>query len=108
MLALPSGSPSLLRSVSPFSQLVVHLHPRTVPFLLPCPSSSNTCQLHCSPLKKSKPMQACSRDLFNGPLPTGRVPLFRAPFLTGFGAISKGASVFQLREAWRSLAACWV
>ena len=52
-------------------------------------------------------MQACSYDLINGPLPTGRVPLFLEPFLPGFGAVSKGASVFPLREAWRSvLAGC--
>lgn len=70
-----------------------------------CLSSSSTCQLHCAPLKKSKPMQACSCDLFNGPLPTGRVPLFPELFLPGFGAISKRASVFPLREAWCSLLA---
>lgn len=50
-------------------------------------------------------MQACSCDLFNGPLPMEPVPLFPEPFLPGFGAISEGASVFPLREAWCSLLA---
>lgn len=68
-------------------------------------SSPSTCQIHCPPQEKSKPMQACSCDLFNGHLPTVPVLLFREPFLPGFGAISKGASVFSLREAWRSLLA---
>lgn len=68
-----------------------------------CLSSFSTCQLYCPPLRKSEPMQPCSCDLFNGPLSTGRVPLFLVPFLPGFGAISKGASVFPLREAWCSL-----
>lgn len=70
-----------------------------------CLSSSNTCQPHCPPLKKSKPMHTCSCDLFNGPLPTGRVLLFLVSFLPGFGAVSKGASVFPLKEAWCSLLA---
>lgn len=106
---LPTGSHLLRRSVSPFFQLIVHLRTQTrpSPFSSPssCLSSSNTCQHHCPPLRKSKPMQACSCDLFNGALPTGRVPLFREPFLPGFRAISKGASVFPLREAWCSLLA---
>lgn len=58
------------------------------------------------PLKKSKPIQAwLLRPFVNGPLPTERVPLFLEPFLPGFQAISEGASVFPLREAWRSLLA---
>lgn len=50
-------------------------------------------------------MQACSCDLFNSHLPSVRVLLFLEPFLPGFGAISKRASVFQLWEAWCSLLA---
>lgn len=39
------------------------------------------------------------------PLLTGRVLLFLVSFLPGFGAVSKGASVFPLKEAWCSLLA---
>lgn len=60
---------------------------------------------HCPPLRKTKPMQTCSCNLFNSLLPVGWVLLFLQLFLTGFGAASKGASVFSLKEAWCSLLA---
>lgn len=94
--------------VSPFFQLVIHLHSQTNPHFLAlssCMSSFNTCQPHCPLLTTSKPMHTCSYDLFNGALPTGRVLLFLVSFLPGLGAVSKGASVFPLKEAWCSLLA---
>lgn len=71
--------------------------------LYSCHSSSNTCQPHCPLLKQSEPMQPCSCALFSVPLPKGTMLLFLMPFLTGFEAASKGASVLPLREAWCSL-----
>lgn len=86
------------------STLQTHPRPFSRPVLL---SFLQHLSAHCPPLKKSKPMQTCSCSLFNSLLPVGQVLLFLELFLTGFGAVSKGASVFPLKEAWCSLlAAC--
>lgn len=67
-----------------------------------CLSSFNTCQLHCLPLKKGKAMLLRPFQWLSPNRAGAFVPV---PFFPGFGAISKGASVFPLREAWCSLLA---
>lgn len=99
---LPSGSPLHLpfSSTSELKQICLLSHA-----LSSCLSFSSTCQFHCPLQKKSKPTEASFCNLFNGHLPLERVSLFLQPFLPGFGAISKGASVFLLWKAWYLLLA---
>lgn len=86
--------------------LVILLHTHPCPFSRPgLLSFFQHLSAHCPPLRKTKPMQTCSCNLFNSLLPVGWVLLFLQLFLTGFGAASKGASVFSLKEAWCSLLA---
>lgn len=105
MLALPSGSPSLLQSVSPFSQLVVHLHPRTVPFLLPCPSSSNTCQLHWSPPEEEQAHAGMLPRPFQWPSPNGAGAFVPRAFLNRFWGNQQGGIRLPI-EGGVALARC--
>lgn len=75
------------------------------PALSSCLSSSSTCQLHCPPLKKSKPIQACSCDLFQWRSPNGTSAFVPGAFLTRFWGNQRGGIRLPI-EGGVAFAAC--